>query len=467
MLATHQALEVKIDPDLIRKYDLSGPRYTSYPTADRFVEAHSASTHALWLRRRSEDAAGRARPLSLYVHLPFCNTICFYCGCNKVVTRDHARSAKYLRYIGREAALVAEQLGGTRRVEQLHLGGGTPTFLSTDELAELMRILARHFELLPGEYAVEVDPRSADAEKIKGMAKLGINRISIGVQDFDPTVQKAVNRIQSVAETKTVVDAARAAGMTSVNIDLIYGLPHQHVIGFHNTLETVLKLQPDRIALYSYAHLPHAFKPQRRILDSTLPSAATKLQILRLATRKLTEAGYVYIGMDHFALPHDSLAVAARQGRLHRNFQGYSTHPDSDLVALGISAISKIGTSYSQNHRTLDDYYDALDQGELPTLRGIELTADDVLRRAVISSLMCQFEVSIESIEIAHLIDFRTYFSRELEELELMVDDGLIEIDTQWMTVTPRGRMLVRAVAMVFDKHLRQDRERARFSKVI
>jgi oxygen-independent coproporphyrinogen-3 oxidase len=467
MQALPEALDVRIDPELINKYDLSGPRYTSYPTADRFVEAHNSEVHAKWLSLRGNDSANSAKPLSLYVHLPFCNTICFYCGCNKIVTRDHGRSAKYLRYLAREVALTAEKLSGSRRVEQVHLGGGTPTFLSGEELRTLMSTLGQHFELLPGEYAIEIDPRSADREKIETLAQLGFNRISVGVQDFDPTVQKAVNRIQSEEETEAVINAARANGMTSVNIDLIYGLPHQHVIGFHRTLDRVLAMQPDRIALYSYAHLPHAFKPQRRILDSTLPSPATKLQILRLATRKLMEAGYVYIGMDHFARPHDSLAVAARQGRLHRNFQGYSTQPDCDLVAFGISAISKVGPTYSQNVRTLDDYYDFLDRGELPALRGIELTADDIVRRAVISSLMCQFELSIESIEIAHLIDFHQYFAPELERLQVLVDDGLIEMDEHWITVTPRGRMLVRAVAMIFDRYLQHDRERARFSKVI
>lgn len=460
-------LELTFDTDLIRKYDLSGPRYTSYPTADRFVEAHRGETHDKWLSLRGNDSASRGKPLSLYVHIPFCNTICFYCGCNKVVTRDHGRSAKYLRYLAREAELVAARMGGSRRVEQVHLGGGTPTFLSSEELGDLMRSLGEHFELLPGEYAIEIDPRTADRSKIDALAKLGFNRISVGVQDFDPTVQKAVNRVQSVEETAAVINAARENGMVSVNLDLIYGLPHQHVIGFHNTLETVLKMRPDRIALYSYAHLPHVFKPQRRIAEATLPSPAAKLQILRLATRKLMEAGYVYIGMDHFALPHDTLAVAARQGRLHRNFQGYSTQPDCDLVALGISAISKVGPTYSQNVRTLDDYYDALDQGDLPVLRGVELTADDILRRAVISSLMCQFELSIESIEIAHLINFKQYFAKELELLANLEADGLVEIEDQWITVTARGRMLVRAVAMVFDKYLQHDRERARFSKVI
>ena len=454
-----------LDADLIRRYDQNGPRYTSYPTADRFVEAYSATTHAETLGQRAVRDANT--PLSLYVHLPFCDTICFYCGCNKITTRDHGRSAKYLRYVDREAALTAAQLSGSRRVEQLHLGGGTPTFLSSAELTSLMTMLSSHFELAAGEYSVEVDPRTADAEKIATLAKLGFNRISVGVQDFDTAVQKAVNRIQSEDETVAVVKAARHHGMTSVNIDLIYGLPKQNVIGFNRTLDRIIAIQPDRIALYSYAHLPTVFKPQRRILSEDLPSAEAKLQIMLLAIRRLTDAGYVYIGMDHFALPHDSLAVAARQGRLHRNFQGYSTQPDCDLIALGISAISKVGTTYSQNIRTLDEYYDCLDRDVLPTMRGIALTADDLLRRNVIQTLMCQFELSIDAIEESYMIDFQAYFASELQTLATLRDQGMIEWDKHWITVTPRGRVMVRVIAMAFDRHLRQDRDRARFSKLI
>jgi oxygen-independent coproporphyrinogen-3 oxidase len=461
----HPSTELILDADLIRRYDQSGPRYTSYPTADRFVEAYTANAHAQTLAQRAVREANP--PLSLYIHIPFCNTICFYCGCNKIATRDHGRSAKYLRYLEREAALTVEKMSGSRRVEQLHLGGGTPTFLSSEELTELMRALSRHFELGPGEYSIEIDPRTADVAKMETLAKLGFNRISVGVQDFDPEVQKAVNRIQSEEETVAVIEAARRFGMTSVNIDLIYGLPKQHVIGFSHTLDRVIALKPDRIALYSYAHLPTVFKPQRRIETDDLPTAEAKLQIMMLAIRHLTAAGYVYIGMDHFALPHDSLAVAARQGRLHRNFQGYSTQPDCDLIALGISSISKVGPTYSQNVRTLDEYYDCLDRGELPTLRGIELTADDMLRRSVIQSLMCQFELSIEAIEETYLIEFRKYFAREMEALDILREHGLVEFDDQWITVTPRGRIMVRAVAMTFDRHLQHDRERQRFSKII
>jgi oxygen-independent coproporphyrinogen III oxidase len=454
-----------VDTELIRRYDQNGPRYTSYPTADRFVEAHDAATHARTLAGR--NLAGNVMPLSLYVHVPFCNTICFYCACNKISTGDHGRSARYLRYVEREASLVANQLAGGRRVTQLHLGGGTPTFLTKGEIEHLMQSLGRHFELAPGEYSIEIDPRTVDREKLATLARLGFNRISVGVQDFNPDVQRAVNRVQSIEETNAVFTHARELGMTSINMDLIYGLPKQNVMGFNQTLDQVIQMRPDRIALYSYAHLPQVFKPQRRIADEDLPTAEAKLQIMTLAIRRLTREGYIHIGMDHFALPHDELAIAARRGSLHRNFQGYSTQADCDLVALGISAISKVGSTYSQNVRTLDEYYDALDRGELPVLRGVSLMADDLLRRAVIQTLMCQFELSIEGIELAHLISFRKYFANEWARLEELETEGLVELDDAWITVTSRGRLLVRAIAMTFDRYLQNDRERTRFSKVI
>ena len=463
------AESVLIDTELVRKYDKPGPRYTSYPTADRFIEAYDSRAHQTTLRQRNVTwgpATGKL-PLSLYVHLPFCNTICYYCGCNKVVTKDHGRSAKYLRYLDREFSLVASILGGNRRAAQVHLGGGTPTFLSSEELRTMMRQLGEHFELLPGEYAIEIDPRTVDDEKIAALGQLGFNRMSLGVQDFNPEVQKAVNRIQSEEETARAIAVARKFGVTSINVDLIYGLPKQTVFGFDHTLDRVLALKPDRIALYSYAHLPKMFKPQRRINDADLPTAEAKLQIMTHAIHKLTQAGYVYIGMDHFALPHDELAIAARHAGLHRNFQGYSTHADSDLIAFGISAISKVGATYCQNVKTLDEYYDYLDRGELPVLRGIELTADDLLRRAVINSIMCQFEVSIEAIEIAHLIRFSDYFSDEIERLQTMADEGLIMIAADAICVTPRGRLLVRNIAMVFDRYLSRGEQRERFSKAI
>ena len=466
---TESGNHLVIDAALVRKYDRPGPRYTSYPTADRFIEAYSASTHRTTLSNRGLAGGPGAnnQPISLYVHLPFCNTICFYCGCNKIVTRDHGRSAKYLRYIEREFALVAANMAGPRKAEQVHLGGGTPTFLSSEELRLLMRNLRQHFELLPGEYAIEIDPRTVDDEKIATLGQLGFNRMSLGVQDFDRNVQQAVNRIQSEEETARAIEVARKHGVTSINVDLIYGLPRQTLAGFDHTLDRVLLLKPDRIALYSYAHLPALFKPQRRIVPAELPTAEAKLDIMIHAINKLTQAGYVHIGMDHFALPHDDLAIAARHAGLHRNFQGYSTHADSDLIAFGISAISKVGIAYSQNVKTLDEYYDKLDSGQLPVMRGIELTADDLLRRAVIQSIMCHFELSIECIEIAHLVDFEEYFAEELMQLRMLAQEGLVTIEPGWIKVTPRGRLLVRVIAMAFDRYVAQGEQRERFSKVI
>ncbi|NMG65682.1 oxygen-independent coproporphyrinogen III oxidase [Azoarcus indigens] len=454
------------DPQLIRRFDINGPRYTSYPTADRFVEAFDASALQDWLGKRA--VGGMSRPLSLYFHIPFCNTICYYCACNKIITKDHARSSKYLKYLAKEIEMQAARLGGTKQVTQLHLGGGTPTFLSHEEMQQLLDSVRAHFNLVPnGEYSIEVDPRKVGYDTIAFLSDLGFNRMSVGVQDFAEDVQEAVNRIQSFEETKLVIDAARTTGFRSISLDLIYGLPKQNVISFNRTIEQVLELAPDRISLYSYAHLPGLFKPQRRIIPIQLPSADSKLQILQLAIRRLTEAGYVYIGMDHFAKPDDELTVAQRQGRLHRNFQGYSTQAECDLLAFGVSAIGKIGPVYSQNVKTLDEYYDALDQDELPVLRGIELTADDLLRRSIIQALMCHFELSIQSIEIAHLIDFRSYFAEELADLAEMEAAGLVKMDGDWISVMPAGRLLVRGIAMIFDRYLRADRERARYSRVI
>ncbi|HEY6897900.1 MAG TPA: oxygen-independent coproporphyrinogen III oxidase [Rhodocyclaceae bacterium] len=457
------------DPQLIRRFDVSGPRYTSYPTADRFVDTFTDESLLSWLGKRTIGGIGGSpRPLSLYVHIPFCNTICYYCACNKIITKDHGRSAKYIKYLAKEIGIQAAALTGGNDVVQLHFGGGTPTFLSRDEMIRLMEIIRSHFNLLPdGEYSIEVDPRKVDRDTVKLLGELGFNRMSIGVQDFEPAVQQAVNRIQTLEETKLVIDSAREFGFQSISVDLIYGLPKQNVISFNRTLDEVIKLNPDRLSIYNYAHLPHLAKPQRRIAESDLPSPEAKLQILQLAIRRLTEAGYVFIGMDHFAKPEDELAVAQRQGRLHRNFQGYSTHAEADLLAFGVSSIGKVGPTFSQNVRTLDEYYERLDAGHLPVMRGLELNPDDLLRRSIIQALMCHFELSIESIEIAHLIDFRSYFGAELADLKEMEKAGLLEINDRWITVLPRGRMLVRVIAMVFDQYLRSDREKTRYSKVI
>jgi len=466
----YSASELVIDPALIRKHDASGPRYTSYPTADRFVDAFGEDSFRQWLSRR--NIGGIAQPLSVYVHLPFCSSVCYYCGCNKVVTRDHSRSAKYIKYLEKELALVGGLLGAPgareRGIGQLHWGGGTPTFLANDEMAAVMRMLDAQFKREEGaEVSIEVDPRAAGAGRIAFLAGLGFNRLSVGVQDFDAGVQQAVHRVQSESETRRVVEEARASGFRSVSLDLIYGLPRQTLDSFDATLDKVVALDPDRISLYSYAHLPAMFKPQRRIATSDLPSPESKLQILTLAIGRLTRAGYVYIGMDHFAKPTDELALAQSQGRLQRNFQGYSTHAEADMLGFGVSAIGRVGPTYYQNCKRLDDYYSALDEGRLPVQRGIELTADDLLRRAVIQSLTCHFRVSIESIEIAYLIDFRRYFADELADLRGLEADGLVELEQDWIIVTPRGRMLVRTVCMVFDKYLRTRRQVAAYSKVI
>jgi oxygen-independent coproporphyrinogen-3 oxidase len=462
----YPASELVIDPVLIRKYDVSGPRYTSYPTADRFVEAFGETSLRQWLDRR--HIGGFSQPLSVYVHLPFCDTICYYCGCNKVVTRDHGRSAKYIKYLGRELTLIGGLLGSERRIRQLHWGGGTPTFLSQPEMELLCEHLDAQFERASDfECSIEVDPRKVEPGRMAFLARRGFNRLSVGVQDFEPAVQRAVNRVQSEVETRHVIDEARASGFRSVNLDLIYGLPKQTLDTFNATLDKVLELSPDRIALYNYAHLPQLFKPQRRIAQADLPAAETKLQILTLAIGRLTRAGYLYIGMDHFAKPDDELAVAQRQGRLQRNFQGYSTCPESDMLGFGISAIGRVGPTYYQNAKTLDEYYAALDAGRAPVLRGLELTQDDLVRRAAIQQLICNFRLSIEAIERSYLVDFRSYFARELRELEPLAGDGLVELQPDWIVVTPRGRLLVRNVCMVFDRYLRVHRERAAYSKVI
>jgi oxygen-independent coproporphyrinogen III oxidase len=460
------ASELVIDPVLIRRHDISGPRYTSYPTADRFVEAFGEAELKQWLAKR--NIGGINQPLSLYVHLPFCDTLCYYCACNKVITRDHSRSAKYINYLEKELALLGPLLGDDRRLCQLHWGGGTPTFLAREEMERLVRLIEMHFQRsVDCECSLEVDPRRVEPGTMAVLGGLGFNRVSIGVQDFDPAVQHAVHRIQSEEVTRAVIVAARASGFCSVNLDLIYGLPKQTLDSFDRTLDRVIGLEPDRIALYSYAHLPHVFKPQRRILPADLPSAESKLQIMTLAIGRLTRAGYVHIGMDHFARPGDELAIAQRQGRLQRNFQGYSTCPESDMLGVGISSIGRVGPTYYQNAKRLDDYEAALDAGRLPVARGIELTPDDLVRRAVIQSLTCHFRVAIESIEIAHLIHFERYFRAELVDLRRLQAEGLVEITPEWIEVTPRGRLLVRAVCMVFDRYLRERAARAAYSKVI
>ena len=407
-------------------------------------------------------------PLSLYVHVPFCESLCYYCACNKIITKHHEKGADYLRYLGREIDLHTAHIGTGQVVTQLHLGGGSPTFLSDAELGELMQMIRRSFTLAPGgEYSIEVDPRTVDAARLEHLARLGFNRLSFGVQDFDAAVQKAVHRIQPARQVFDLVEAARARGFESVNVDLIYGLPRQTPESFDRTLAQVNELRPDRIALYAYAHLPQRFKPQRRILDAELPNAAGKVTMLSRSLDAFMAAGYVYVGMDHFALPNDALAVAKRQGRLHRNFQGYSTQPDCDLIGLGVSAIGRVGATYSQNAKTLEEYCDHLDQGRLPVVRGLALSRDDLVRRGVIMALMCQGALQFESIELAYLIDFRSYFAAELGALEALQEQGLVVVTGTGIEVTATGWFFVRAVAMVFDRYLQADRNRTRFSKII
>ncbi|MBS0308437.1 MAG: oxygen-independent coproporphyrinogen III oxidase, partial [Proteobacteria bacterium] len=400
---------------------------------------------------------GGRSPLSLYLHIPFCANLCYYCACNKIITKDRSKAATYLAYLKREIAMQGNLLAGINHVEQLHFGGGTPTYFSDEQLIELMAHLRHCFVFAPdevGEYSIEIDPRTVSPQRIHNLRGLGFNRLSLGVQDFDPEVQKAVNRIQPESQTLEAIQAAREARFHSISVDLIYGLPKQNVMTMAQTLSKVIAADPDRIAIYNYAHMPHVFKPQRRIAEEDLPSADAKLDMLGLCIRRLNEAGYVYIGMDHFAKPDDSLAVAQRQGLLHRNFQGYSTHADANLIACGVSAIGAVGATYSQNVKTLDAYYDRLDNNELPIERGIKLSMDDILRRFIIQMLMCNFELSIASIEQGYPITFAQYFAAELTSLREMERDGLLVIEPDWLTVTQKGRLLIRNICMAFDRYL-------------
>jgi len=457
-----------ISESLIRQYDVSGPRYTSYPTADRFVEAFTAQDYIQALEQRRSGASALALPLSLYVHIPFCESLCYYCACNKIITKHHDRATAYINYLKREVDLHIQHMGAGQTVSQLHFGGGSPTFLSDDELREVMGMLRRNFNLTPnGEYSIEIDPRTIDNQRLDALAEMGFNRLSFGVQDFEPAVQKAVHRIQPAEQVFDLVHAARERGFESINVDLIYGLPEQTPESVDRTMALISELKPDRIALYAYAHLPERFKPQRRISSTEIPTAASKVTMLSRSMAALMAAGYVYIGMDHFALPDDSLAVAKRQGRLHRNFQGYSTQPDCDMIGLGVSSIGKVGPTYSQNAKTLEEYYDFLDQGRFPIVKGLALSKDDLLRRSVIMALMCQGRLSFESIELAYLINFKEYFAREMEILKGQVEEGLVELDDSGIQVTSKGWFFVRAVAMVFDRYLQTDRTRAKFSKIL
>ena len=455
--------------DVLRRFDAPGPRYTSYPTADRFVEAFGPEQARLAMAQRAAGASvGAGAPLSVYVHIPFCESVCYYCACNKVITKHHERAGEYLDVLEAELGLVVQQVGAGQPLSQLHFGGGSPTFLSDAELRRVVGALQHAFKPSADiEMSIEVDPRTVTPARLTQLRLMGFNRISFGVQDFDPAVQQAVHRIQPYEAVRTLMESARALGFRSINADLIYGLPKQTAESFARTIAQIGELRPDRFALYAYAHLPARFKPQRRIVAEQLPGAAQRVAMLGHAIDGLIGHGYDYIGMDHFALADDALAVAKRQGRLHRNFQGYSTQPDCDLIALGVSSIGRVGPTYYQNAKSLPEYYDAVRQGQLPVARGFALSRDDLVRRAVIMALMCQGWAHFESIELAYLIRFADYFAPELEQLRPMAGSGLVELDDAGIRVTAKGWYLVRAIAMTFDRYLRADQLRERFSKVI
>ena len=459
---------VRFDPELIKRYDLAGPRYTSYPTAVQFHEGFDAERYRHHVAMSNDDLI--PSPLSIYAHLPFCHSLCYYCGCNKKVTRHLDQGVIYLDMLAREIALQGALFDDDRKVTQLHLGGGTPTFFDDTQLEKLMSDLRYHFNLSSAqdrEFSVEIDPRTVGEDRLAHLAGLGFNRISLGVQDIDPDVQQAVNRTQDTTATLDMIGMSRALGFNSVSIDLIYGLPLQTPQSFEQTLRTVISARPDRLAVYSYAHLPHLFRSQRMIDESQLPTAQTKLDLMELTIATLTSEGYVYIGMDHFALPQDELTLAQQQGHLHRNFQGYSTRSECDLIGLGVSAIGKIGDSYSQNHKELPTWRAALENGDLPIWRGISLTTEDRLRRSVIEGIMCHGEVDFGMFEQLYAIDFADHFAFELDQLHGLAQDGLVEVDEERISVLPAGRLLLRAVAMVFDSYLQTARDKPRFSRVI
>jgi oxygen-independent coproporphyrinogen-3 oxidase len=454
------------DIDLVRRYDGHGPRYTSYPTAPHFDAGFDAGQYRLQTERSNAEAG----PLSLYVHLPFCPSPCFYCACTRLITRQPAVVEGYLDRLLREVAMQGALFNRSRTVEQIAWGGGTPTYLTPVQIEALMTALGRYFTLSRSgrrEFTVEIDPRTVETDTIATLAALGFNRASLGVQDFDPVVQRAVNRVQPVSQVAKVLAQLRRAGFDSVNFDLIYGLPKQTRERFAVTLRETVAMRPDRIALYSYAHLPELFKPQKRIVAADLPSPEVKLSLLERAVETLGEAGYVYIGMDHFALPGDELVAAQREGRLHRNFQGYSTHRGCDLVGLGLSAISNLAGSYSQHDKTLGGYQAAIDGGRLPVVRGLRLDDDDLLRRDVIQALMCHPRLDFAEIERRHGILFTEYFRHELVALAPLEADGLVFVDPAGIDVRPAGRLLLRSIAMVFDAYLRRQEAPARYSKVI
>jgi oxygen-independent coproporphyrinogen-3 oxidase len=455
------------DAALIARYDNAGPRYTSYPTALQFGPDFDEDALRSTIAASNEEPI--PRPLSLYVHVPFCRSPCFYCGCSRVITRDAARADAFLQHLQCEIVQVSSWFDADRAVRQLHFGGGTPNFLDIGRMRMLLGTLASHFtfaDRTEREFGIEIDPRFADADYIQGLGELGFNRLSVGIQDFDTPVQRAVNRIQSVRQTRDVLVAARSAGFRSISVDLIYGLPMQTLEGFDRSLDEVIALAPNRVAVYGYAHMPQLFKAQGQIDAADLPDPALRLQLFGRALERLSGAGYRYIGMDHFARVDDELVLAQQRGTLQRNFQGYSTHGNCDIVGLGPSAISRIGDSYSQNLRDLDGYYAALAAGHAPVARGIVLDDDDILRRELINALMCHGELDTATFAATHRIDFASYFADSLARLKTLAEDGLVTMDARYLRVTAKGRLLLRAIAMCFDRYLAPERATG-YSRVI
>jgi oxygen-independent coproporphyrinogen-3 oxidase len=452
------------DPLLIQRYNRPGPRYTSYPTAVEFQAVSDDATE-----RQAFAARDAARPLSLYVHIPFCRHVCYYCGCNKIVTKNTDRAAPYIAELKREIAMKRALLNDDAVVEQMHFGGGTPTFLSDDELRDLVTFMKSQFnfsERDSADYSIEIDPRELRPDTLKLLRELGFNRISFGVQDLELKVQEAVNRIQSEEMIRQVMSDARALGFRSINMDLIYGLPHQTLESFDRTLDTIIEICPDRLSVFNYAHLPERFKPQRRICADDLPGADEKLAILGHCISKLSAADYHYVGMDHFARPDDELAREQAAGRLHRNFQGYTTHGDCDLIGFGVSSISQIGDYYLQNQITVESWQDCLDKDQMPTMKSLQVNTDDVLRRDVITGLLCHLQVDFATLNERYAIDSREYLADSLAELQPMIADGLVDVDDQRILITEKGRLLVRNACMAFDTYLKKH-EQQRFSKAI
>ena len=460
--------QVTFNTDLIKRYDVAGPRYTSYPTAVQFVEGFDANAYRRYTSASNNELI--PKPLSLYVHLPFCRSLCYYCGCTKKVTRHEHQGVRYLELLHSEIEMQGKLFDYDRDVVQLHFGGGTPTFHDDEQLTALMGQLGKHFSLSTDdsrEFSIEVDPRTVGNERLAKLAEVGFNRISLGVQDIDPTVQEAVNRIQDTQATLDMVEDSRKLGFNSVSIDLIYGLPLQTVESFSKTIDTVVAAKPNRLAVYNYAHMPHIFRAQRMINKDDIPSPETKLDLMELTIQKLTEEGYVYIGMDHFALPDDELTLAQREGHLQRNFQGYSTRRQCDMVGLGVSAIGKVGDCYAQNLKDIPSWQSAVAEGQLPIWRGVSLTTEDRLRRSIIESIMCHGEVNFDHYESNYAIDFNDHFALELGKIEQLEKDGLLKIGNEGFSATPEGRLLLRSVAMVFDEYLPPVQNAPRFSRVI